>query len=128
MEAGAGTGSRPRTRRSWWTSPRGSSCGGTPRSTGSASSLDLRLLRVLRTRGHSQAVESALIALARAGEHGVAWYAIALAGALIDPGRRPVYLRAARTVAVATVANYAVKLVVGRRRPELPDLPPLVHT
>src|SRR3954468_7469420 len=128
MEAGAGTGSRPRTRRSWWTSPRWSTCGGTPRSTGSASSLDLRLLRALRTRGHSKAVESALIALARTGEHGVGWYAIALAGALLDPDRRPLYVRAARTVLIATLANYAVKLLVGRRRPDLPDLPPLVST
>jgi decaprenylphosphoryl-5-phosphoribose phosphatase len=53
---------------------------------------------------------------------------IALAGALLDPGRRPVYVRTARTVAIATLANYAVKLVVGRSRPELTDLPPLVPT
>jgi membrane-associated phospholipid phosphatase len=90
--------------------------------------LDLRLLRALRTRGHSKPVESALIALARTGEHGVGWHVIALAGAVLDPPRRAVYLRAARVVAIATVANYVVKLLVGRRRPELPDLPPLVHT
>jgi membrane-associated phospholipid phosphatase len=53
---------------------------------------------------------------------------IALAGALLDPGRRPVYLRASRTVALATIANYPVKLIVGRRRPDLPGLPPLVRT
>ena len=29
---------------------------------------------------------------------------------------------------LGTLANYPVKLIVGRRRPELPDLPPLVHT
>ena len=33
-----------------------------------------------------------------------------------------------RTVAVAYAANYAVKLVVRRRRPELPGLPPLTPT
>src|SRR3954471_18416036 len=102
--------------------------GGTPRSTASGSSLDEGLLRALRTRGHSQAIESALIALARTGEHGVGWHAIALAGAVLDPGRRRVYVRASRTVAIATAANYAVKLLVGRRRPDLPDLPPLVST
>ena len=90
--------------------------------------MDARLLRALRTRGHSKPAESALVALARAGEHGAAWYVIALAGALLDPGRRPVYVRAARTVAIATLANYPVKLLVGRRRPELADLPPLVST
>jgi membrane-associated phospholipid phosphatase len=66
--------------------------------------------------------------LARTGEHGVGWHGISLAGALLDPARRPVYVRAARTVGIATAANYAVKLLVGRRRPELPELPPLVHT
>jgi membrane-associated phospholipid phosphatase len=100
----------------------------TPRSTASGSSLDLRLLRSLRTRGHSKPIESALIALARTGEQGAGWHAIALAGALADPSRRPVYVRASRVVAIATAVNYAVKLLVGRRRPELPDLPPLVHT
>ena len=53
---------------------------------------------------------------------------IALAGVLLDPGRRPVYVRAARVVAIATLANYPVKLLVGRRRPELAGLPPLVST
>ena len=36
--------------------------------------------------------------------------------------------RANLVVLAATLANYPVKLIVGRRRPELPDLPPLVHT
>src|SRR4051794_32883853 len=102
--------------------------GATSRSTASVFRFDAWLLRALRTRGHSQPAESALRALARTGEHGAAWYVIALAGALLDPGRRPVYMRTARTVAIATLANYAVKLVVGRRRPELPGLPPLVPT
>lgn len=53
---------------------------------------------------------------------------MALAGALLDPAQRPVYARASRTVAIATAANYAVKLAVGRRRPDLPGLPPLVRT
>jgi membrane-associated phospholipid phosphatase len=58
----------------------------------------------------------------------VGWHLVALTGALLDPERRPVYLRASRTVAIATIANYPIKLLVGRRRPELPGLPPLVRT
>jgi membrane-associated phospholipid phosphatase len=58
----------------------------------------------------------------------VGWHLVALTGALLDPERRPVYLRASRTVAIATIANYPIKLLVGRRRPDLPGLPPLVRT
>src|ERR671931_116110 len=42
--------------------------------------------------------------------------------------RWPSYIRAAGTVAIAFGANQAIKLFVRRRRPELPNLPPLVHT
>jgi membrane-associated phospholipid phosphatase len=56
------------------------------------------------------------------------WHLIALAAALLDPERRPVYRRANVAVLAGMLANYPVKLIVGRRRPELPGLPPLVHT
>jgi undecaprenyl-diphosphatase len=90
--------------------------------------LDLALLRQLRTRGHSPPVEAAMSALTRAGEHGLVWYAIAGIGAALDPPRRPVYLRAASTVLAAYVANTAIKFTVRRPRPALGDLPPLVPT
>jgi undecaprenyl-diphosphatase len=64
----------------------------------------------------------------RVGEHGLGWHALALAGALLDPPRRPLYLRAMRVTAAAFLVNQAVKLVVRRRRPQLEDLPPLMHT
>jgi membrane-associated phospholipid phosphatase len=51
------------------------------------------------------------------GEHGAAWFAIAAAGALLDPDRRQLYARAARTVAIAYGANQVVKVIVRRRRP-----------
>ncbi|MEA2351203.1 MAG: hypothetical protein QOG86_2144 [Thermoleophilaceae bacterium] len=44
------------------------------------------------------------------------------------PGERPAFVRAARTVAVSFGANQAMKLVVRRRRPDLPGLPPVVKT
>ena len=53
---------------------------------------------------------------------------MALAGAALDPPRRPLYLRAMRVTAGAFVANQAIKLAVRRRRPELEDLPPLIDT
>jgi membrane-associated phospholipid phosphatase len=62
------------------------------------------------------------------GEHGILWYAVALAGGALDDGRRPLYLRAARATALAFAANQALKFTLRRRRPRLPGLPPLVGT
>ena len=64
--------------------------------------------------------------VSKCGEHGAVWYAIAAAGAALDRSRRPAYVQAARTVAVSFGANQAVKLVVRRRRPDVPGLPPPV--
>jgi membrane-associated phospholipid phosphatase len=87
--------------------------------------LDLRVLRVLRTRGHSAPVEATVVALARAGEHGLLWHGMAAAGLAFDRKRRPVYLRATGAVAATLVANSVVKGVVRRARPALEDLPAL---
>ena len=67
-------------------------------------------------------------AYSKLGEHGALWLAIAAAGAALDPGRRPLWLRAGGTVVAAFVANQAIKLAVRRPRPQLDDLPPLIHT
>ena len=90
--------------------------------------LDEGLLRVLRTRGHTPRAEQALLALARAGEHGIAWHAVAAAGLLVDRHDAPVYRRALATVLAAMVANTAVKYLIGRPRPALDGLPPLAPT
>jgi membrane-associated phospholipid phosphatase len=87
--------------------------------------LDLALLRALRTRGHTPSRERAIARFSRAGEHAMLWFAIAGVGAIVDRGQRPIYLRAARTVASVYVANQAVKFVVRRPRPKLDGLPPL---
>ena len=87
--------------------------------------LDLALLRQLRTRAHGTRLETAMKWLSRAGEHGIVWHAIALLGALLDPPRRHVYLRAMRVVAAAYAVNTAIKFVIRRPRPALEDLPPL---
>jgi len=93
--------------------------------------LDLRLLRLLRTRGHTPAVESALLALARSGENGLLWCVLALGGAALDRrGRRDAYFRAVKVVLATLVANTIVKQVVRRARPvleeELPALTPVL--
>lgn len=81
--------------------------------------MDLALLRLLRTRGHWPPLERAARMYARAGENGALWFA--LAALLRDR-------RALRVVAAALIANTAVKQVVRRSRPSLPDLPPLAST
>jgi membrane-associated phospholipid phosphatase len=90
--------------------------------------LDNGLLRLLRTRGHAPPVERAVLAYSRAGEHGLIWYALAVAGALADRRRQPVYLRAMRAVLAAYIANTAVKYAFRRARPILEELPMLAPT
>jgi membrane-associated phospholipid phosphatase len=92
--------------------------------------LDRRALLVLRTRGHGPRVERAVAAYSRTGEHAACWLALGAAGALADrdPGRRALWRRGLRVVAGSYAINYAVKLTVRRRRPELAGLPPLPGT
>jgi membrane-associated phospholipid phosphatase len=93
--------------------------------------LDLRLLRLLRTRGHSPPAEAAAINLARSGENGLLWYVIALGGAALGRrGSRESYFLAMKVVLATLVANTVVKQVVRRARPvleeELPALTPVL--
>jgi membrane-associated phospholipid phosphatase len=93
--------------------------------------LDLRLLRLLRTRGHSPPAEAAAINLARSGENGLLWYVIALGGAALGRrGSRESYFLAMNVVLATLVANTVVKQVVRRARPvleeELPALTPVL--
>jgi undecaprenyl-diphosphatase len=82
----------------------------------------------MRTRGHQPAVERAVKSFSKLGEHGAIWYAISAVGAWRRPEDRAAFKRAGLTVAASFVANQAVKLTVRRPRPNLPDLPPLIHT
>ena len=91
-------------------------------------SLDVRLLRLARTTGHTPALERAAARLSRLGQHGGVWLAIGAAGYVLDRERRPQWGRAAGTVAATYALNTMTKLIVGRARPELPDLPPLTST
>jgi undecaprenyl-diphosphatase len=87
--------------------------------------IEERLLRTMRTRGHHRHVEGAMRALATAGEWGAIWTGGGLAAAALDPPRRRRWLLAAAVAPCAIGANYAVKLAVRRRRPQLSGLPRL---
>lgn len=90
--------------------------------------LDVRLLRLLRTRGHGPAIEPVVLRYSRLGEHGFLWLAIAALGAVVHRRRRRDYLRALRAVVATYVANQVAKRVIRRARPLLEDLPALSPT
>jgi membrane-associated phospholipid phosphatase len=87
--------------------------------------LDLKLLRWMRTHGHSPAIEDAAIALGKAGNNGLIWFILGATLAIIDNGRWESWLICALLGPVAIGLNYVVKLVVKRPRPVLEGLPPL---
>ena len=91
-------------------------------------SFDAAALRFLRTRCHAARVERGIRLFSRTGEHGAIWIALSAAGAVISPEQRPRFKRAGATVVASYLANQTIKVIVRRRRPNLPDLPPLVHT
>jgi len=82
----------------------------------------------MRTRGHAPVIERAVARFSKLGEHGALWIALSAAGAALDKGRRREFRDAGVTVAASFIANQTVKLVVRRGRPDLPGLPPMVHT
>ena len=86
---------------------------------------DTALLRLMRTRGHSPALERAALRLGRAAEWGALWSAGAAGAAVLDEGRREQWIAIALLTPLSVLVNYAVKLVVRRRRPEIDGLPPL---
>jgi membrane-associated phospholipid phosphatase len=90
--------------------------------------LDERLLRVARTRAHTPRAARSVARFSRLGEHGAVWLALGAAGWALDPARRAPWGRATATVAGVYVLNTALKLLICRPRPDLPDLPPLKST
>jgi undecaprenyl-diphosphatase len=87
--------------------------------------LDLKLLRAMRTRGHTPALERAARLLGKAGNNGAGWFVAGAALAAADPPRRHAWAACAALGPVAIGLNYGIKLVVKRPRPVLEGLPPL---
>ena len=79
----------------------------------------------MRTRFHGPRAEAVAKGFGKLGEYGAVWLAIGVAMALLDPDRREEWLLAGALGPFAIGLNFAVKLVVRRRRPVLEGLPPL---
>jgi membrane-associated phospholipid phosphatase len=88
-------------------------------------SADLRLLRLMRTRGHSPGIEAAAIALGKAANNALVWVVLGLVLAVLDSSNRESWLICAVLGPIAIVLNYGIKLAVKRPRPVLEGLPPL---
>ncbi len=88
-------------------------------------SLDLRLLRAMRTRGHSPGLESAAITLGKVGNNALIWVLLNLALTVLDWSRREQWLTCALLGPLCIGLNYLIKLAVRRPRPVLEGLPPL---
>ena len=90
--------------------------------------LDLALYRLARTAGHTPASERAVRRFTLLGEHAAVWLALGGLGMALDPARRERWRRGVMVVGGAYALNTALKLVVRRRRPQVPELPPLAGT
>lgn len=73
----------------------------------------------------NETVERLLSCYSRLGERFQLWVPLALMGAVADRRRRASWLRASAAVAAARVLSEIIKRAVRRRRPDLPDCPPL---
>jgi membrane-associated phospholipid phosphatase len=98
---------------------------GTPHILPAVENLDLKMLRLMRTRGHSPGVERVAWALGKAGNYAAIWVAVGVLLAIFDGANREAWLICAALGPIAIGLNFAVKAIVRRRRPELAGLPPL---
>lgn len=94
----------------------------------SLQALDLAGLRLTRTVAHTPRLERAVRGYSQLGQYSAGWLVLGAAGALVDRRRRGRWLRAVTGVGVAYGVNQAIKFTVRRPRPQLEDLPQLMHT
>lgn len=86
---------------------------------------DLKLLRLMRTRGHSPGVERVAKSLGKAGNNGAIWVVLCLLVLAATDSNGEAWFVCALLAPIAIALNYLVKLIVKRPRPVLEGLPPL---
>jgi membrane-associated phospholipid phosphatase len=88
---------------------------------------DLGLFRLVRSAAAPPASD-AVRRFSSSGEHGAVWLAIGALGAAVDAEHRTQWRRGMLVVMATYALNTAIKVVVRRRRPEVPGLPALIPT
>ena len=92
-----------------------------------ATRADVALYRFIRReRRHMAALDRPLRVLTHAGEHAACWYAVGLAGAVVDRSGRSRWTRVMQAIFATQLLNTALKVVFRRKRPALQDLPAVV--
>jgi undecaprenyl-diphosphatase len=91
-----------------------------------ATRADVALYRLVRRHRLPPPLDRGLHALTRSGENAACWYAIGLAGSILEPAARPRWHRAMVAVFATQMLNNVLKVVFRRKRPALADLPALV--
>ena len=76
----------------------------------------------------SPGLRRAMVVLSHVGEHALAWTALGLLGAALDPGQRRPWLRATAAVVGAHAVSVVVKRVVRRHRRSDPRIQVYVAT
>jgi membrane-associated phospholipid phosphatase len=89
------------------------------------SQTDLKLLRLMRTRGHTPGMEKLVRVLGKAGNNGAIWVLLCLGVLAATDSNGEAWIICALLAPVAIAINYVVKLIVKRPRPVLEGLPPL---
>ena len=64
----------------------------------------------------------------RLGEHGLLWYGLGAAGALVDRRRRGRWVKSTAVVGGSYLISTSIKMAIGRKRPLIDDLPHLMAT
>jgi len=90
--------------------------------------LDLAGFRLIRASVRVPEAVEAVRAYSTLGEHGALWMALGGAGAMLDRRRRDRWRQATLAVLAAQVISTAIKLLIGRRRPIVDELPALIAT
>jgi undecaprenyl-diphosphatase len=85
----------------------------------------MKLLRTMRTRGHTPALERAAKLLGKAGNNGAGWFVAGAALAAADAPRRRAWAACGLLGPAAIGVNFGIKLVAKRPRPVLEGLPAL---
>jgi membrane-associated phospholipid phosphatase len=88
-------------------------------------SADLAVLRAMRTRWHTPAVEEAMRVLGKAGNNATIWVGLNVALSIVDSSHGEGWLICAALGPIAIGLNYVIKLIAKRPRPVLDGLPPL---